>query len=91
MKVRENIGFWIAALLFAAAGWIAGGDLSSTGKIDHGQPGSYLCRADGVIRPSRTASHSYRGPSRWGVGTDRAGERQSITFVLVENRRLHVF
>ena len=25
MKVRENIGFWIAALLFAAAGWIAGG------------------------------------------------------------------
>ena len=36
MRVRENIGFWIAALLFAAAGWIAGGGntvSAQTGEI----------------------------------------------------------
>ena len=36
MRVRENIGFWIAALLFAAAGWFAGGGntvSAQTGEI----------------------------------------------------------
>ena len=36
MRVRENIGFWIAALQFAAAGWFAGGGntvSAQTGEI----------------------------------------------------------